>query len=240
MEWHEQGLILGTRKQGETSVILEVMTHGHGRHLGIVRGGRSRKMAAMLQPGNSVEVTWRARLSEHLGMFQLEPHKLRAASLMQERAHLYTVQLLASHLRLLPERQPYPKLYKSALEILDDMPTNEALAPLIALFELSLLDELGFGLDLSCCASTGVRDELVYVSPKSGRAVCAQAGEPYKNRMLPLPQFLRGARDISDKDRADGLALSGFFLNRHIWQPRNMAAPDIRANLVTLLCGKSV
>lgn len=240
MEWQEPGLILGVRKQGETSVILEVMTSGHGRHLGVVRGGRSRKKAAMLQPGNSLDLVWRARLSEHLGMFLPEPKKLRAAELMQHRTHLYTVQLIACHLRLLPERQPYPALYQSAISLLDDLPSDEAMAPLIALFELALLNELGFGLDLSTCASTGSKRDLIYVSPKSGRAVCATAGEPYKDRMLPLPQFLLGSRDISVKDRADGLALSGFFLERHIWQPRNMTAPDIRTNLVTLLTQNNV
>lgn len=237
MEWRDDGIILGTRRHGETSVILEVMTPGHGRHLGMVRGGRSRKMQPVLQAGNSVELVWRARLDEHMGFFAVEPVELKAARLMDSAASIYGLQLLASHLRLLPERDPHASLYETLTVVLDHLDQPASAAELIVRFELHILDELGFGLDLSRCAATGTRDDLVYVSPKSGRAVSKDAGEPWRDKLLALPSFLqRGARIRGDEATiAEAFRLTGFFLSRHIYEPRGIEEPEARIGFLGAL-----
>ena len=241
MEWHDDGIILGCRKHGETSTILEVMTRAHGRHLGLVRGGRSRRMQPVLQAGNKVDLVWRARLDEHLGMFQVEPLELHAASLFDSACAVYGLQLLAAHLRLLPERDPHRRLYETLALIIGHLSDPPAAGELLVRFELMLLDDLGFGLDLEECAATGARDELVYVSPKSGRAVSRAAGEPWRDRMLPLPAFLRGgdaaqqrpSRELVDLD--DAFRLTGFFFARHVYEPRALTEPDARAGFIGAL-----
>ncbi|MBX3570113.1 MAG: DNA repair protein RecO, partial [Rhizobiaceae bacterium] len=168
MEWRDEGIILGTRRHGETSVILEVMTRAHGRHLGLVRGGRSRKQQPVLQAGNRVDLTWRARLDEHLGSFQAEPVTLNAARLFDSAAAVYGLQVLAAHLRLIPERDAHPALFELLAVLVDHLDDAAVAGELVARFELMVLEELGFGLDLSECAATGSRTDLVYVSPRSG------------------------------------------------------------------------
>lgn len=233
MQWSDEGLILGVRRHGESSVIAEVMTPERGRHLGIVRGGRSSRMRPVLQPGNSVVVSWRARLEEHLGAFTIEPDKLRAASLMENSLGIYGAQTLASHFRLLPERDPHLSLYRAGLVILDHLEVAEISAQLMVRFELTLLEELGFGLDLSKCAATGTDTDLIYVSPKSGRAVSRNAGAKWADKMLALPSFLLGSsKHPSNLDLSDGLKLTGFFLNHHIYHPRGTRVPDERAGFI--------
>ena len=232
MEWTEDALILGCRKHGETSVILEVMTRERGRCLGLVRGGRSRRLQPTLQAGNQVTVTWRARLEDHLGVFSVDPLHLRAASLMETSIGLNGLQTLASHLRLLPERDPHVGLVDAAEIIIDNLPDPTLTAALIVRFELALLDELGFGLDLNECVATGARDDLIYVSPKSGRAVCREAGAPYHDKMLTLPTFLKSdTPSLSHDEVAAAFALTGFFLARHIYEPRQMTPPLSRDSL---------
>jgi len=234
MEWSGDAVVLGTRRHGESSVILEVMTPDRGRHLGLVRGGRSRKLQATLQPGNSLRVTWRARLDEHLGLFTVEGTELRAARLMETAIGLHAVQTLAGHLRLLPERDPHRALHDALVVILDDGHSPLLVGELMIRFELALLDDLGFGLDLARCAATGTAENLVYVSPKSGRAVSAEAGEPYKDRLMALPAFLvdRSANDPDFADLRAGFDLSGRFLDRHVYEVRGMKAPDARHALI--------
>lgn len=237
MEWQDDAIVIGIRRLGEADVILEAMTREHGRHLGVVRGGRSRRLQPALQAGNSLIVSWRARIDEQLGHFAIEPTKLRAATYMAHREALYAVTCIASLLRLLPERDPHPTLY-DALKIILDALDHEALAaPLLVRFELAILGELGFGLDLSECAATGARENLVYVSPKSGRAVSAEAGEPYRERLFRLPDFLleKGATGHpSSSDIAAGLSLTGFFLERHVFGARNLPVPEAREAIVAL------
>ena len=214
MEWKDEALILGLRRHGEASVIVEAMTRGHGRHLGLVRGGRSAQMRSVLQAGNSVHVTWRARLDEHLGNYAVEADTLRAANLMQSGLGLYGLQTLATHLRLLPERDPHVALYEAALVILAHLDEPFKAARLMIRFELALLDELGFGLDLSRCAVTGGREGLIYVSPKSGRAVSQAGAGDWADRLLPLPRAMLGQGDAPDEEIAQGFETTGFFL-RH-------------------------
>jgi DNA repair protein RecO (recombination protein O) len=220
-------------------VIVEAMTPSRGRHMGIVRGGRSSRMRPLLQAGNSVSLTWRARLDEHLGSFAIEADVLRAARLMETPLALAGLQLVAAHLRLLPERDPHPSLYHSALVMLDHLDDPQKAALLMVRFELQLLDELGFGLDLTECAATGGATDLVYVSPKSGRAVSREAGQPWQAKLLRLPAFLMpqaGAVETSlDTQAVDGLSLSGHFLGRNVWEPRGMRPPDSRERFVAVV-----
>lgn len=234
MQWHDQAIILGVKRHGETSVIAEVMTRERGRHLGLVRSGRSRTMQPVLQPGNEVEVTWRARLDEHLGEFRLEPVQLRAARLMETATAVYGVQAMGALLRLLPERDPHPHLYEALQIILENLHDPADAGELFVRFELAVLNDLGFGLDLNECAATGVRDELVYVSPKSGRAVCRTAGAPWADKMLPLPAFLNASgKHAADSDSlAAGFRLTGFFLHRHVYEPRGIEAAAARDGFV--------
>jgi DNA repair protein RecO (recombination protein O) len=236
MQWTGEGLIIGVRRHGETSVIAEVMVEGRGRHLGLVRGGRSSKLAATLQPGNLVQLTWRARLEEHLGTFVVELTAARAADLIADRTRLYASQLLCDHLRLLPERDPHDRLLAMAVDALDPERSKLSLGAALARFELTLLDELGFGLDLSACAVTGITDDLTHVSPKSGRAVSRSAAEPYLSKLLELPAFLVDGGDAGARDLRAGFRLTGYFLDRHVWSAREMDPPAMRDALIDALC----
>ena len=237
MEWRDEGIILGTRKHGETSAILEVMTCAHGRHLGMVRGGRSRRMQPLLQPGNRVDLVWRARLDEHLGLWQVEALELHAARLFDSACAVYGLQTIAAHLRLLPERDPHAGLYDTLCLMLAHLDTPSAAGELIVRFELMVLEELGFGLDLARCAATGQAEDLAFVSPKSGRAVSRAAGAPWAERMLSLPAFLRRGGGLRPDLAAmeDAFRLTGFFLARHVYEPRGIDTPEARAGLIAAL-----
>jgi DNA repair protein RecO (recombination protein O) len=236
MQWTDEGIVLGVKRHGESSGILELLTCGHGRHLGLVRGGSSSRLKPILQPGNSVSATWRARLDEHLGTYTVEPLVARAANFFGAPHAVYGVTHLASLMRLLPERDPHESLYDAFAAILDRLDDAYAAAPMVVRFELQVLAELGFGLDLSECAATGKQDALDFVSPKSGRAVSRAAGEPYAGRLLRLPAFLRDAHSLPQgSDLADGFALTGFFLARHALEPRGLALADERAHFIAAL-----
>lgn len=237
MEWTESGYILATRRHGETSLIVEAFTSARGRHLGLVRGGRGARWRGVLQPGNRLRLTWRARLAEHLGHYAAEPESLRAAELMADRLALAALNTLNALVRLLPERDPHPALYAVYDRLVTGIPGLAGWPGDMARFELALLQELGFGLDLDRCAATGQRADLAYVSPKSGRAVSRAAAAPYADRLLPLPAFLvRDDRLPEDfGDLAAAFRLSGFFLDRDVFAPRGLAAPEARARLIRLL-----
>jgi len=237
MEWTDEGIILGVRRHGEGSVIAELLTREHGRHLGLVRGGTSARMRPVLQPGNTVRAVWRARLDEHLGNYAIEGLVLRAANLFNASHALYGVTHLGSLARLLPERDPHENIYEMVEATLDDFDDARHAAMQLARFELAMLTELGFGLDLSACAATGATEDLIYVSPKSGIAVSRGAGEPWRDKLLRLPAFLRDdASDLSepltDDDLRDGFALTGTFLLRHVLEPRGQMHSDARAGFI--------
>ena len=236
MEWTDEGIVLGVRRHGESSAIVELLTRGHGRHLGLVRGGAGKRMRPMLQPGNSVRAVWRARLDEHLGYYVIEGTRLRAATVLASSHATYGVTHLASLARLLPERDPHEDIYEMLERTLDDFDDiGEAAAHLIK-FELAMLAELGFGLDLENCAATGETTDLVYVSPKSGGAVSRRAGDPWRDRLLRLPAFLRqgggGPNRWSDQDLQDGFQLTGLFLLRHVLEPRGQGHSDARDGFI--------
>jgi len=236
MQWTDDGIVIGVKRHGEANAILELMTHGHGRHLGLVRGGFGSRLRPVLQPGNSVSAAWRARLDEHLGNYTVEGLRLRAASYFSAPHAIYGVTHLAALMRLLPERDPHTGLYEVLDGILDQLDDAALAAPMVVRFELQLLSELGFGLDLERCAATGASGDLVYVSPKSGRAVSRTAGEPWADKMLRLPVFLRQHDAIpSGHDLADGFALTGYFLTRHVLEARGLSLGDERAHFIAAL-----
>ncbi len=239
MEWTGRGVVLTTRKHGENDVILEVLTPEHGRHLGLVRGGRSRRHRPVLQPGNELDLTWKARLSDHLGQFQIDPINLRAGDLMTSSVGLASLQHLAFLLRLLPERHPYPRLFNALSVVLDHLDAADAAAAVMVRFELELLRDLGIGLDLSACAATGTREDLAYVSPKSARAVSREAGQPYHDKLLPLPSFLlegqrQAGSELTWTDVRQGFGLTSFFLDRHL-QERGSPDGGTREHLLNAL-----
>jgi DNA repair protein RecO (recombination protein O) len=236
VEWTDDSIVLGVKRHGETSVILELMTHEHGRHLGLVRGGAGTRQRGVLQPGNALRATWRARLDEHLGNYAVEAMNLRAAAFLPAAHAVHGVTHLAALCRLLAEREPHAPIYHALDEILTALGDARIAAPMLARFELDFLAELGFGLDLSSCAASGVSADLIYVSPKSGRAVSRDAGEAYRDKLLRLPAFLQAAAEPETMaDLADAFALTGYFLERHAFAPRGLTLPDARARLVTVL-----
>lgn len=238
MEWHDDAIVLSVRQHGESGTIVEVLTRTHGRHLGLVRGGR--KMKPVLQPGNTVRLQWRARLAEHLGNFACELDVARAGTLMENRESLTGLNAFTSIASAtLPERAPLYEPVFAASTILLDAMTDDGLAHWGAIYvrwETGLLEALGFGLDLSSCAATGATDDLIFVSPRSGRAVSGEAGAPYAGRLFSLPQFLLGSRnEVAAADIAAGLALTGHFLFERVLKVNGKPMPTARLRLDSLV-----
>jgi DNA repair protein RecO (recombination protein O) len=236
MDWSDEGIFLSAKPLGEASAIAEIFTRGHGRHLGLVRGGRSRRMRPLLQAGNLLRATWRARLSEHLGGFNVELIEANAARVLDDARALAAIGTLSGLARLLPERDPHAELYAGMLEILRSLEHGPLWPTLLVRWELQLLQELGFGLDLSECAATGVDADLIYVSPRSGRAVSREAGQCYRDKLLKLPPFLLDdMAPPSGEDIISGFVLTGHFLQRDVLSPHGLAMPQARERLISLL-----
>jgi DNA repair protein RecO (recombination protein O) len=234
MEWVDDGIVLGTRKHGEASAIVELMTRAHGRHLGLVRGGAGSRLRPVLQPGNVLQVVWRARLDEHLGYYAVDALNLRAGKLLGTAHAVYALTHLAALVRLLPERDPHENIFEALEVIFEHLDAPLDAAARVVRFELDMLAELGFGLDLMSCAATGATDDLIYVSPKSGRAVSRQAGEQWRDKLLRLPAFLHddNAGVPTPVELADAFALTGFFLAYHAFEPRGQELADARAHFI--------
>lgn len=237
MEWNDEAIILSVRPHGETAVVVELLTRQHGRHRALVHGGRSRRQRPTLQAGNHVDATWKARLADHLGHATLELRRSYASDAMQEPLALAGLSSIAALGHLVPERDPHPNLYEVTLFVLGFLDDPSVWPALYVRWELALLEELGFGLDLKSCAATGVKFDLIYVSPKTGRAVSRDAGEPYKDRLLPLPAFLTAERpsEVTQAAVISGLALTGHFLEARVYHPRELTLPDVRARLPGLV-----
>lgn len=234
MEWRDQGILLNARPHGESAAIIDVFTQMHGRHAGIVRGGAGRKVAPVLQPGAQLDLLWRARLEDHLGSYQVEPLRSRAAAAMSGRLALAGLNAVTGLLAFcLPERAAHGALYARTEALLDLLGQNEVWPLAYLNWELALLEDMGFGLDLSVCAVTGQSDGLVFVSPKSGRAVSAKGAGEWVDRMLPLPPCLRGIGPAPDPEVAQALGTTGYFL-RHRLAPVLVGKPlpEARARFV--------
>jgi DNA repair protein RecO (recombination protein O) len=230
MEFEDDAFVLSARPHGEAGAIVELLTGRHGKYAAHVAGGGSRKMKPFLQPGARVIARFRARVADQLGSAALEPVGEGPAALFDDRLALAGLQAAAAVAAgALPEREPHPGAYL-AFEALTGALTHPDIWPAVFVrFEAGLLQELGFGLDLSKCAATGALDDLVYVSPRTGRAVSRAAGEPYKDRLFALPPFMLGAQaGLSAGDVGAGLALTGHFLEAFIFNPLNRPLPPAR------------
>jgi len=236
MDWQSEGYIVSTRKHGASSAIIDVLTPDYGRHAGLVRGGNSRRMRPVLEIGNKVQIGWRARLSEHLGSFTAEPIEMHAATLMHDRTSLTGLTAVCAMAKtLLPERQAFPQVYAAFDVLIQNFEDVDIWPALYVRWEMGVLAALGYGLDLSACAATGGNDNLTHVSPRTGRAVSASAAEPYLDKLLPLPPFMRGERTLSPEDIADGLRLTGYFLETRVQWGINQTLPEARAVMVERL-----
>lgn len=235
IRWRDEGLLLSVRRHGEGAAILEVFTEGHGRHAGVAPGGGSRRQAPLLQPGAQLSVEWSARLEAHIGSWRAEPVRSRAAALMGDRAALAAMGSVAAlSLAFLPERAPHPALYARTVSLADALGEDPDWPALYALWELALLSELGFGLDLSSCAATGATEDLAWISPKSGRAVSREAGAPWAARLLPLPRLFLGQGEAPDV--AAALRVTGHFLDARAAPAFGLErAPEARARLARLI-----
>lgn len=238
MDWRDEGILLTVRPHGESSAIVETLTRDHGRHAGLVRGGARAAQSSAMQPGTQVILDWRARLSEHLGQFRIEPVRSRAAAIMSDRVALAGLNAMGALLvTLLPEREPNPAVYDATIGLADALAENAWDWPArYAMWEVSMLTALGFGLDLTRCASTGRTDDLAYVSPRSGRAVSREAGGAWADRLLPLPGFLVGQGRISIGAVREAMRMTGFFLENWACPAfERKGLPEARARLVRLL-----
>lgn len=235
MDWADQGIVLSVRRHGETSAIVNLLTHDHGRHAGVVRGGQSRRLRGVLQPGNLVSAVWRARLEEHLGTYTLELERSLAAPLLDYPDRLAALNACCALLDVvLAEREVHQYLFASTLKLITEL-DGQDWPPIFVQWELALLSELGFGLDLFTCAATGSNDDLAYVSPKTGRAVSLSAGAEYRDKLLPLPPFLTSEAKADAKDIIDGLTLTGYFFHKYIFQPFSKTEPQPRSRVVEIL-----
>ena len=251
MNWTDEGIVLSARRHGESAAIASLLTRAHGRHAGLVRGGWGKRGRALLQPGNAVHARWRARLSEHLGAFVVEPDRAFAARLFNDPLRLAA---LASACALadaaLPEREPHPAVHDALALLLGALMQDDAPGwpELYVRWEVGLLTDLGFGLVLDRCAQTGTEADLAFVSPRTGRAVCEDAAGPWRERLLPLPGFLAGADGSNSavaranprahitalEAIAQGLALTAHFLERHVFAPHGQTMPAARRRLAAL------
>ncbi|MGJ3232864.1 MAG: DNA repair protein RecO [Oceanicaulis sp.] len=236
MEWTGSGRIVAVRPHGETSAVVEILTAEHGRHAGLVRGGRSRALRPVLQAGNRVRAVWRARLDEHLGAFQVEAEDLSAGVLMEDPLALSGLNAAcAMASACLPEREAHPAVADAFEVLIGALDNRDLWPPLYVSWEAGLLADLGYGLDLRKCAATGQTDDLIYVSPKSGRAVSAEAGKPYHDRILALPGFMAGSGALAPGDVAAGLRLTAHFIERRVLWPADKRLPDARARMIERL-----
>ncbi|WP_119678745.1 DNA repair protein RecO [Indioceanicola profundi] len=230
MDWIDEGIVLSNRPHGETASTAVLLTREHGRHAGLVHGGQGRAMRPVLEPGSRVAARWRARLADQLGHYTLEMERATAAGLLDEPLRLAALSSACALLDAgLAEREPHPGLYDATLALFAALQT-EVWAEIYVRWEIGLLEELGFGLDLERCAATGIaeNDQLAYVSPRTGRAVSLSAAEPFKEKLLPLPRFLVGLSAGGPEEVKQGLDLTGHFLDRHVFAQRHVEVPPAR------------
>ena len=232
MEWHDVGFVVAARRHGESGVIVELLTSGHGRHAGLVHGGQSPRLRAVLQPGNEVAAVWRGRLNEHLGTIACELLRPHAAGMIDDPDRLAGLAAAAALVTAaLPEREPAPNLFisfRSLLQALDSAPDWPAR---YVGWERDLLAALGFGLDLGRCAVSGVTTDLAYVSPRTGRAVSRAAGLQYHDKLLSLPGFLSRDEPADPRQIALGMVLTEHFLVHHVFALQGRSLPAARRRL---------
>ena len=237
MEFEDDAYVLSARAHGETGAIVELLTARHGKYAAHVAGGASRRMKPFLQAGARTIVHYRARVSDQLGSAQLEPVGEGPSALFDDRMALAGLSAAAAvAAAALPEREPHPGVFLAFEALTAALMLPEIWPAVFVRFEAGLLQELGFGMDLSKCAATGEVDDLIYVSPRTGRAVSRKAGEPYKDRLLPLPPFMLSAQTgLAAGDVKAGLDLTAHFLELFVFGPVNRPLPPARVWLVERL-----
>lgn len=235
MEFKDSGIVISIKKYGESAGLLEVITENHGRHMGLVRGYQSKNNKALLQPGNTLDLTWRARLSEHLGVFNFELAISRSHMLMINKIAIIVLQNMINHLKLLPEREIFNNIFHLTENTLDYLSDDSKTIENFIKWELFFLKELGYGVDLSECAVTKTKNNLKYVSPKSRRAVSKIIGDPYKDKLLEIPAFLLGDNKSNKNDLVKGLLLTEFFLKQDLYDPMELKLTSFRDSLYKLL-----
>jgi len=245
MDWTDQAFVLGARRHGESSAVVQLLTLKHGRHAGLISGYISVSKRGLGEPGNFVQATWRGRLPEHLGRVKLEVIKSYSSLFLNDPGRLSALSSACAVAEMvLPERQIYPGVFNATRVLMDSLINNDnSIWPAVYVhWELGLLTEVGFGLDLLTCAATGVKTNLTYVSPKTGRAVSQEAGLKYHSKLLPLPSFLLNGHtnklNVSTSDIIDGLSLTGYFLKQHVFNQLNRKAPGARERLIYFLNNK--
>lgn len=246
MEWTDDGVVLAVRRLGETGIVASLLTRTHGRHPGMVPGGAGKANRPALQAGNLVQATWRGRLAEQLGTYRVELVDAHAAKALDDAARLSALSAACSLCEVvLPERQPHAPVFVALLALLESL-GSPSWPSVYVHWELALLRDLGFGLDLGRCAVTGQTEGLAYVSPKSARAVSLEAGAPYAHKLLSLPAFLHHGGEGEPTEIAAGLALTGYFLERHVLHHRHTPMPAARSRLVdrfrpsSTICGPEI
>lgn len=239
MQWTDTAIVLSSRKYGENSALMRVFSPAHGVFGGIVKGATSKTMRGVIQSGNVVSCTWQARLPDQLGTFKMELLEPVAAFLMNDSQRLAALTSITTLIEsALAERHPYAKLYSALENFLQTLKAGADWQEMYVHMELKLLSEAGFGLDLSACAATGSRENLVYVSPRSGRAVSEDAGRPYHEKLLPLPSFLVTATKKNLAKHAeilDGMRVTGYFLEHWLLEPHHRKLPAARERLLYIL-----
>ena len=240
MEWVDEAIVLGARAHGDRDAIAVLMTFEHGKHAGLIRGGQGAAMRPVLEVGNRVEATWKARLAEHLGAFRLETVRQPAAAVLDRPLELAGLASACAVVDLaMGERDPHPRVFAALARLVETIGHDPGWLADYVRFELLLLGEAGFGVDLTICAVSGATEGLAYVSPRTGRAVTAEAGEPYAQKLLVLPSFLVEDVDAEGDQLSQGLRLAGYFLDRHIALPNDRALPLARERLFRLVAERS-
>ena len=237
MEFHEEAFVLSARSHGDTGVVVDLLTETNGRHAAYVAGGASRRMKPFLQAGARVIADYRARTSDHLGSARLEPVGEGPSALFDDPLALTGLAAAAAVAQgALPEREAHPGAFLAFEALMSAFRIPDVWPAIFVRFEAGLLEDLGFGLDLSRCAATGTMDDLIYVSPRTGRAVSRDAGAPYADKMLALPPFMLGAQaGLGEGDVGAGLDLTGHFLEQFVFHPQNKPIPPARVWMVDRL-----
>ena len=238
MEWSDTGIVLSARRHGENAAVVSLLTEHYGRHAGLVQGARGRRGRGLYQPGNTLAARWQARLAEHLGRYTCELMRAQSSVLLDDPPRLAALAAVCALTEAtLPERHPYPQVYGALKHLLDALEASEGWAETVVRWELVLLAELGFGLDLTACAVTGAVDDLAYVSPRSGRAVSREAATPYAQKLLPMPRFLAhpGSDQASAADVVAGLRLTGWFFEKHVFAGQRGSMPPARERFIDRL-----
>lgn len=243
MHWTDQAIVLSAKKYGESSAIVTLLTAEHGIFKGLVRGISGKKQRGIYQTGNLIEAIWRGRLSEHLGNFTAELESANAAMLLSSSSKLSALLSISSILEsVLPEREPHMDVFEHLVDFIEHLTEDKNWPLYYVAMEFKLLNLLGFGIDVSSCAATGAVEDLIYISPKSGRAVSRTAGDPYRDRLFAMPKFLTNGynSDIKMHEIINAMNICSYFLEKYRFKPHNASLPDARLRFAEIMKKKEV